>query len=162
MHFDGTDRLSPYVGAELVFGIGRNSIEREFFGGNSATAVAENFAVFSLTRTEGTTTVGLNALAGVDYYIADNLYLGAEIGFGLQRTTLRDVEVEVSDDNAFIYTTAPQLDTDFNDVVFVETAANGNQSVGKNELVGDGSGNWRSFNWGPTFQPTIRLGWLFN
>jgi len=162
MHFDGTDRLSPYVGAELVFGIGRNSIEREFFGGNSATAVAENFAVFSLTRTEGTTTVGLNALAGVDYYIADNLYLGAEIGFGLQRTTLRDVEVEVSDDNAFIYTTAPQQDTDFNDVVFVETAANGNQSVGKNELVGDGSGNWRSFNWGPTFQPTIRLGWLFN
>lgn len=179
IHFDGTDRLSPYIGAELIIGIGRNSIEREFFGGNSQTQIdnneVQNFAVYTLTRKEGTTTIGLGAVAGVDYYIADNLYLGAEIGFGLQRSTLRDAEVEVSDDNAFIFSDesaailAPlgysgnaQADSDFNDIVYVEVAPNGTQSVAKNELVGDGSGKWKTFNWGTTFQPTIRLGWLFN
>ena len=77
IHFDGTDRLSPYVGVELMFGIGRNSIEREFFGGNTQGQIdnseVQNFAVYTLTRTEGTTMLGLGALAGVDYYIADNL-----------------------------------------------------------------------------------------
>lgn len=179
IHFDGTDRLSPYVGVELMFGIGRNSIEREFFGGNTQgqvdNAEVQNFAVYTLTRTEGSTMLGLGALAGVDYYIADNLYLGAEIGFGFQRTTLRDVEVEVSDDNAFIFSSSSaailsplgysgnaQADADFSDVVFVETSSTGVNSVAKNELVGDGSGDWKTFNWGTTFQPTIRLGWLFN
>lgn len=179
MHFDGTDRLSPYVGAELIFGIGRNTIEREFLGGNTQTQIdnqeVQNFSVFTMTRKEGSTTVGLRALAGVDYYIADNLYLGAEIGFGLDRTTLKDVEVEVSDDNAFIFSSGSsailsplgysgnaQADSDFSDVVFVETSASGVNSVAKNELVGDGSGDWKSFSWGPVFQPTIRLGWLFN
>ncbi len=162
MHFDGTDRLSPYVGAELLFGIGRNSFEREFWGGNAADARVENYSVFSLTRTEGTTTVGLNAIAGVDYYIADNLYLGVELGFGLSRTTLRDVEVEIGDETSFLYTDAASADDNFSDVVFVEIADNGSRSVGTREIVGDGSGDWRNFNWGTVMQSTIRLGWLFN
>jgi opacity protein-like surface antigen len=164
-HFDGTDRLSPYVGAEVFFGLGRNSIEREFFGGNSQTQIdqnqVENFATFTATRKEGSTSFGLGAVAGFDFYISDALYIGAEIGYGFQRTTLRDVEVEISDENAYIYTPAANGDGDFSDVASI-TITNGTAAVEYATIVGDNSGDYRTFDWGPTFQPTLRLGWLFN
>jgi hypothetical protein len=35
----------------------------------------------SITKTSNLS-FGLNALMGVDYYVSDHLYLGAELGFG--------------------------------------------------------------------------------
>ncbi len=174
MHFEGTDRLSPYVGAELLIGINRNSFEREFWGPNSQISVdnqqRENFEMFTMKRNEGSTVIGFGAVAGVDYYIADNLYLGAEIGFGFNRTVLRDVEVEVSDENYYIFTNdnADVLGGyvadfgDFNDVATVVDGTNNTRILENRTIVGDNSGDWKDFQWGVTFQPTIRLGWLFN
>lgn len=164
-HFDGTDRLSPYVGAELAFGIGRTKFEREYFGPNTQAQVdnneVANFATWTATRSEGTTTIGLNAVAGFDFYISDALYLGAEIGFGFQRSTLKDVEVELSDESAFIFRPFDGDYGDFTDVVSV-VSNNGSNTVEYATIVGDGSGDFKTFNWGPVFQPTLRLGWLFN
>jgi len=95
MHFEGTDRLSPYVGAELVFATGSETLIKEFFDGTTAADDAEisKMSTWEAERKRGTTTFGLNAVAGVDYYIADNLYLGVELGFGWQNKKYKDQEI---------------------------------------------------------------------
>lgn len=80
-HFAGTDRLSPYIGAEAL--IGFNAIgEKMDVDGTSDTE----------TIKDKTLDFGLNALAGVDFYFADNIYLGAEIGFGFIFSTDLDTK----------------------------------------------------------------------
>jgi hypothetical protein len=64
------------------------SKEEENWGPINADKIQE------LDRTEknGSTTFGLNLLAGTDFYFADNIYLGAELGFGFQTTSNKDTE----------------------------------------------------------------------
>ena len=38
------------------------------------------------TSSQGSLTLGVNGIAGVDFYFADNIYLGAELGFGIAYT----------------------------------------------------------------------------
>ena len=68
-HFGGTDRLSPYIGAELAIG--------------------------SVSGSETTTTkdaprflFGGTLLLGADYYVAPHVYLGVEAGLDLKTTSL--------------------------------------------------------------------------
>jgi opacity protein-like surface antigen len=86
-HWTGTDRLSPYYGGVVSLGYGRTGNKTEFLAG---TDVEEN------TTRDGSLTIGLNAIAGMDFYFADNIYLGAELGFGLAFTTLFDTVSETS------------------------------------------------------------------
>lgn len=76
-HFAGTDRLSPYVGGDVLFGYGSQKTTRENVSGNSF--VSGFSSEISGPSTLG---IGLRALVGADYYIAKRLYLGAEGGFG--------------------------------------------------------------------------------
>ncbi len=88
-HLEGTAKLSPYLGAELAFGIGSGSSETTNFGGTAGDKQ-------SITG-GGTTAMGLNALIGADYYIAEKVYIGAELGvmiFG--STTVADTETETT------------------------------------------------------------------
>ncbi len=85
-HWTGTDRLSPYYGGVVSLGFGNTNSRSEFLG--TGTDVEEN------TTKNGSLTVGLNALAGMDFYFADNIYLGAELGFGLAFTTMFDTVSE--------------------------------------------------------------------
>jgi len=74
-HFAGTNRLSPYIGAELPIRMQSAKYENEnttVTGASSPTGADRGF--FS---------VGLNAVAGVDFYIAKNFYTGIEFGTGL-------------------------------------------------------------------------------
>ncbi|RYD71195.1 MAG: hypothetical protein EOP53_24085 [Sphingobacteriales bacterium] len=75
-HFEGTDRLSPYIGAEV--GIALDSRK---------TTVVEDGKTFATTGTSdgkrGYFQFGLNALAGFDFYVARHLYVGYELGFGV-------------------------------------------------------------------------------
>lgn len=77
-HFPGTDRLSPYYGAEALIGFSNMRQKDEVLVGED---VEEN------TTKDGSLTLGANAICGVDYYFHDNIYIGAELGFGLQFTT---------------------------------------------------------------------------
>ncbi|KAA3439975.1 outer membrane beta-barrel protein [Rufibacter hautae] len=86
-HFAGTDRLSPYVGAEISFAkffaseeADNYEIEGGWSNGNSVTN--RNYFGF-----------GLGAVAGADYYFAQHVYLGVEFGFGLQYQAEGDVEI---------------------------------------------------------------------
>lgn len=70
-HFAGTERLSPYVGAELGIKMG------------STKTNVNNSKDDDYTKAKSTSFgFGLNAFAGMDYYVAKNIYLGAEFGLG--------------------------------------------------------------------------------
>lgn len=90
-HFAGTDRLSPYVGAEITFAKQFASqededveIEGAWFNGGSSFSNRNYFGF------------GLGAVAGADYYFAKHVYLGVEFGFGLQYQTEGDIEINPS------------------------------------------------------------------
>ncbi len=155
-HFAGTDRLSPYVGAELSFAMNTFTQTEEHHSGNSETTVGDpaNWSTWTTEVKNGTTTFGLNALAGVDYYFADNFYLGVEIGLGFQRTSFSDVEVTVSDENAWLY-----YDGATNADGFLTVNEAGKMEV--KTIIGDGAGNYSFSDWGPRVNTNFRLGWLF-
>ncbi len=76
-HLPGTDRLSPYYGAVADIGFGRTA--DVFDTRNEAGTEFERFG----RSTSGNFLIGLNGVGGFDYYFAHNIYLGAEIGFGV-------------------------------------------------------------------------------
>lgn len=81
MHFTGTDRLSPYCGAELDFGMATSKkvVESPEMDGSSVKVVT------TTTKGEkGYLRLGLNAVLGCDVYIVKSLYIGAEMGIGFQ------------------------------------------------------------------------------
>ena len=75
-HFAGTRRLSPYIGAELDLFYRYTRETSEVQVGSD---VKESFK----TGDGGFFRVGANAVAGFDFYVAQHLYLGAELGFGI-------------------------------------------------------------------------------
>ncbi|WP_026461954.1 hypothetical protein [Adhaeribacter aquaticus] len=97
-HFAGTTRLSPYLGAELALStsFAKQELTRRFvnyevkngqmsFDGNS-----QNISYDAYSQ------IGVNALAGVDYYFAKRFYAGIELGYGFYYTKAKDVEVKQS------------------------------------------------------------------
>jgi len=143
IHFEGTDRLSPYVGAEIDFGMGSMSTETEKWGLDNLTdlSVGKN-VVWTETHKSSYTRFGINLLAGFDYYFADNLYLGAELGYGFATTNIGDDVVEVSNQAAWSY------ENSFGTTLGDDLPA----------PVVKGS----EFNVGPTVNGRIRLGFLIN
>ncbi|NEN24610.1 hypothetical protein G3O08_13965 [Cryomorpha ignava] len=87
-HFLGTDRLSPYYGAEALIGFGTESTKDDQVYG------AENEIETVKLSSQGMLTLGVNGIAGVDFYFADNIYLGAELGFGIQYEIQMEEKVE--------------------------------------------------------------------
>lgn len=119
-HFEGTNKLSPYLGGELYYkNESTKNIDQDY---NS------NDGVQSLTTRSSNNTVGLNMLAGGDYYFTDKIYLGAELGFGITREGRGKTEYEIENYDSGI--TAPP----------------------------DSEGNSTTLTWGPNYQATIRLG----
>lgn len=141
MHFDGTDRLSPYVGAEVDFGIGSMSMEEEFWSPDdpTATSLSDNVQ-WSETQKDGYVRFGLNLLAGFDFYFADNVYVGGELGFGFSNMSMRDSEVEATNQQAWGLLRVGDEDADLPDPVE----------------------NGSTFSVGPTVNGAIRCGFLFN
>ena len=86
-HMAGTDRLSPYIGAELDLA-GQSSKELTPVGLSPTDEV--------MTTTDknknkgGFFRLGLGLVAGFDCYIVKNLYLGTELGFGFQMVKYSD------------------------------------------------------------------------
>ncbi len=89
-HFAGTDRLSPYLGLAIAFGSGKytetydNSDGTEYVDGLTGDYEAP-IGVF-----------GFSLLAGMDFYVAENLFLGAEFGWGSTSTTIKEASGSVS------------------------------------------------------------------
>jgi hypothetical protein len=86
-HFKGSDRLSTYAGADLLITSNNVSEKRENtseagdafqqgFGGELKGSNSQGDAASS--------GFGFRFIAGAEYYIVKNVYLGAEFGFGYQ------------------------------------------------------------------------------
>lgn len=80
-HFTGTERLSPYVGGDVLFAYGtqNRSYNNSNNNINNPTYVAN---VAGEVSGPGSLGIGLRGVAGADYYFAKKVYLGVEGGFG--------------------------------------------------------------------------------
>ena len=87
-HFAGTEKLSPYVGADLVFGMGNTSAKWDKFDGLGYNADFKAAAKAPISM------FGINLVAGTDYYFAENFYVGLELGLGFQSVTEKAGEFE--------------------------------------------------------------------
>jgi hypothetical protein len=178
MHFQGTDRLSPYVGAELAYSMSSSEMTREFHNSNNADdqSKPENWQTWDMTVKNGSSSFGLNALAGVDFYFADNFYLGAEVSLGFQNTSFKDRETTASNEDAWKYSQGPESTGNrpdaYNDIDFYQADWNNEgTAIEYLTIIGPGDPNpitnpagtspTKTSGWGPNFQSTIRLGWLF-
>jgi len=79
-HFSGTDRLSPYIGADIGLAYQTQSSSSEPKQGDK-------------TKVEGPGTFGLGMglFFGADYYFVKNVYLGVEAGLDLGTTSVGSV-----------------------------------------------------------------------
>ena len=96
-HLPGTDRLSPYFGVELDLGFQKttNKQERELFTPDPEPG---EVVVDKILNQNGFLRLGLNAIAGFDFYVAERLYLGAELGYGFFWQKGLDIKYKTSED----------------------------------------------------------------
>ncbi len=84
MHFEGTEKLSPYAGAQLGISLGGKASTEAT---NSATSAPTPNSIIdgaNYKSTDGSTFgLSLGLMMGADYYIADGVFIGAEFGLGL-------------------------------------------------------------------------------
>jgi hypothetical protein len=163
-HLTGTDRLSPYWGAELVFGKSSTSRESDSIREGNYTAVTYDttgidfiptisapYTVYTLNQKGGSTTFGINLIAGFDFYFTKNLSLGGELNFGYYTTSNSDLESEyIKNTN-----TVTVADPDNNGVI--KTTVTNTNVVTSNPDQKQGSSN----GFGPGVVGQIKLGWLF-
>jgi outer membrane protein W len=74
-HFSQLDRLSPYAALDIMIGSGSTTStgdKTNGFGYDAAT---------SFNSTSSWSGFGVNIAAGFDYYFAENVFVGAELGF---------------------------------------------------------------------------------
>jgi hypothetical protein len=92
-HFEGTDRLSPYLGAELDLNFKTTS--------KTVQDQDEDDDIFEIETSNegGAFRFGINGVAGFDYYFAKHLYFGAELGFGFGLTSPFAKKVTVDGDS---------------------------------------------------------------
>lgn len=91
-HFTGTNRLSPYIGAELPIGYRGSKTET----GHHVTEGGWGMGPYFGNRANFN--IGLNGLAGVDYYFAPRFYAGFEIGAGIRYKKDKDVVTTYKND----------------------------------------------------------------
>ncbi|HRN36464.1 MAG TPA: hypothetical protein PLV70_10200 [Flavobacteriales bacterium] len=131
-HLAGTERLSPYFGGyvDLNYTTKSKKDETDLVLTNGTHQLGYD------KTTSGSLGIGVNAVAGFDYYIAKSLYLGTELGFG-------------------IATTMPMKSKS-------ETVKLNDDGTGTATVSGDGKkDNVSKFQVGPNVVGQLRLGWLF-
>ncbi|MCS6824346.1 MAG: hypothetical protein NZ529_08630 [Cytophagaceae bacterium] len=137
-HFAGTSKLSPFVAGELDLGIKTTSLKEESQNIFSNDPDPTPQVYTKTTKNEGGYfRVGLNALAGFDWYFTSKLYMGGELGFGF--SMIKNSAIKVTDEEA-------KAQAEFNNTTYEEPAP---------EKQGG------EFNLGPVVNGRIRLGFVF-
>lgn len=73
-HFSQMDRLSPYVALDVMIGSGSTKVDGVDTDGTDYVA---GLTTASTSKQSG---LGLNIAGGFDYYFAENVFIGAEVG----------------------------------------------------------------------------------
>lgn len=121
-HFALSSKLSSYVGGEFYYGYNSTRTANQ-------TPNADN-SVMTTRQIQASSSFGLNALSGTDFYFTEKFYLGVELGFG------------------FIFKGRSVSKTKYKNP---DPASNLVNTISK--------GNTTSLNWGPNYQGTIRIGY---
>jgi outer membrane protein W len=90
-HFEGTSRLSPYVGG--VLGLTFNGASEEWENSDGTKYAKDVKATIDGANTNGDaagTAIGVSLVLGADYYITDGLYLGAEVLWGWETVSIKE------------------------------------------------------------------------
>lgn len=164
MHCPGTDRLSPYWGAEIFFTKTSAKTETDMIhSGNYSVTVVDSpfvtepekyvnnpYTIYTVNSKGSSTTFGINLIAGFDFYFAKNLSLGAELNFGYSTTKWSDLETEyLKETNSFSST------TDGNFVTTTTASQSTSVASAPDQKRGKESG------FGPGVVGKLKLGWLF-
>lgn len=171
-HFDGTNRLSPYVGGVLDIGFSSSTQKNEHWGpetlGNTgAETNANNYAEWEQKTKTGSIMFGLGAVAGMDFYFADNLYLGAEFGFGFGFTSMNPTKYTSDNDEAWAISALSELDPTIGSLYPVSTNFEGGEiDIDMNGeissvTVRDDEKGGSNLNFGTRAQGALRLGFIF-
>ena len=96
-HFEGTKRFSPYTGVQFLLSYSHTTLKNEIQV--DQTVYTETLTNSPLGAGEAGLSVGLGVLAGFDYYIAPKLYLGVELGLGMEYMKVLDATYENSYDH---------------------------------------------------------------
>ena len=99
-HFSGTERLSPYVGGDLLFQAISRKIEWDNSNLSGTSYQADNSGY---RKGPGEIGVGLRGVVGADYYFAKRVFLGAEAGLGFLYSKLGKRTTKYNDDPADTY-----------------------------------------------------------
>jgi hypothetical protein len=100
-HLGSHEKFSPYLGAEFMFGSGSakeswtNSNNGNSYTLNDSRTINGNWQGGGLMYNPGTT-LGFNLILGADYYVFQQLYVGAEFGYGFMTNNQPDVVIEQS------------------------------------------------------------------
>jgi len=84
-HFAGTDRLSPYVGLDIMFGGAKTKVEGTNTDGTGTAYVADA----SFDSEDPTSMFGVGLALGTDFYFAENFYVGVEMGMAWRTITTK-------------------------------------------------------------------------
>jgi hypothetical protein len=136
LHWDGTDRVSPYFGVEAYILGGNETYEEEFWSANDINQIGnlEKNVLWSVKEKQGYNAFGLNLVTGADFYFTDAMYLGFEAGFGFGKMNVTDYTLEISDLVAFNLATgqASTADAPVAIVGDVDTGHLGMREIGNN------------------------------
>lgn len=75
-HFTGTERLSPYVGGDVLLGFTNSKME-------TTNTTLPNSTVTVVQKGPNAFRIGVRGVFGADYYFVRRVYLGVEGGLGL-------------------------------------------------------------------------------
>ena len=98
-HFSQLEKLSPYGFLDVMIGSGSSNETWEDFDGSG---YADGISAEVSTKTSG---LGVRFGGGFDYYFAENVFIGAEVGFMFMSETDKGGEVVVTSGTATTTTT---------------------------------------------------------
>lgn len=90
-HFSGTERLSTYVGADILLGFTGATYDKSQTNNGNTTSIVGGTNGINLNG-NGSSSFGLRATVGADYYFTKKLYLGVEVGLGYSFGTKDEVK----------------------------------------------------------------------
>ncbi len=163
-HFSPINRLDLYAGAELFYG--QSHYKKKVIENSHNAYGASNFTdseiVTTYKKNNGNNvidawTLGVNLLAGADFYITKGLYVGAEMGVNIQNTHTPDTYyIRESTTTTNSTTTVVKYDSSTG---VTQTIVNGSATTPQEGNVQENSRN--NFRMKCYINPEIRIGVCF-
>lgn len=124
-HFEGTDKLSPYIGAVIPVSFASSEDVTITTG-----ALATDLLTTTTTNQFGSSSFGLGVLSGADYYISKSLFLGVELGLNFISKSQKDLVQSATGTGSFAISTTPALTTERGSNFTVNVAPNASFRLG--------------------------------